>query len=185
MIIAGKGSRGGSKPLQTPPDFLCRDSDRGVSSLLCSIPKPLKASVPRPKDGQSQQLTDFYTMAFKDKKNCVSACEHGQSYLTLRPHGLWPTTVLCPQDILGKNTGVVAISSFRGSFQPRDQIGIPCTAGTFFTTEPSGKRQKLCTSKCKTQLCTPETPFDCLLTASLGEGQAEKHKEFKETVASK
>ena len=33
----------------------------------------------------------------------------------------------------------VAISSFRGSSRPRDQIHSSCTAGKFFATEPPGK----------------------------------------------
>ena len=33
----------------------------------------------------------------------------------------------------------VAISSSRGSSQPRDQTQVPCTAGRFFLSEPPGK----------------------------------------------
>ena len=58
-----------------------------------------------------------------------------QPWPTLQPHGLQPTRRLCPCGILQW----VAISSSRGSSQPRDQTWGPCTAGRFFTTEPPGK----------------------------------------------
>ena len=38
----------------------------------------------------------------------------------------------------------VAISFSRGSSQLRDQIRIVCIAGAFFTAEPPGKPQKMC-----------------------------------------
>ena len=38
----------------------------------------------------------------------------------LRPRGLQPSRLLCPWDSSGKNTGVVAMPSSRGSSQPRD-----------------------------------------------------------------
>ena len=37
----------------------------------------------------------------------------------------------------------VAISSFRGSFQPRGQTSSSALAGGFFTTEPTGKPPEL------------------------------------------
>ena len=49
------------------------------------------------------------------------------------------TRFLCPWDSLGKNTGVVAMPSSRGSSQSRDQTRVSCTAGRFFTAEPPGK----------------------------------------------
>ena len=62
----------------------------------------------------------------------------------LRPSGLKPTSLLCPWDSPGKNTGVGCISFSRGSSQPRDwtfRPGIelaslmsPVLAGGFFTT---------------------------------------------------
>ena len=39
----------------------------------------------------------------------------------------------------GRTLEWVAISFFRKSSQPRDQICVSCIAGGFFTTEPSGK----------------------------------------------
>ena len=54
---------------------------------------------------------------------CIHACSVTQSCLTLRSHGLQPTMRLCPWDFPGKSTGVLfAISSSRGSSQPRDRI---------------------------------------------------------------
>ena len=44
----------------------------------------------------------------------------------------------------------VAISSCRGSSQPRDQIHVSCIAGKFFTTEPVGKPRSW-NSYCKIQ----------------------------------
>ena len=46
--------------------------------------------------------------------------------------------------LLGKNPERVAISFSRGSSQLRDQIHIFCIAGAFFTAEPTGKPQKMC-----------------------------------------
>ena len=39
-----------------------------------------------------------------------------QSCLTLQPRGLQPARLLCPWDFSGKNTGVVATSSFGGGW---------------------------------------------------------------------
>ena len=48
---------------------------------------------------------------------------------------LWtvPRPALCPWDSAGKNTGVVAMPSSRGSSQPRGRTWVSCTAGGFFT----------------------------------------------------
>ena len=57
-------------------------------------------------------------------KSSISVlCSAAHSCPTLRPHGLQPISLLCPWDFPGKNTGVLAISSSRGSSQPRDR---PC-----------------------------------------------------------
>ena len=47
---------------------------------------------------------------------------------SLRLYGLYPTRLLCPWDFLGKNTGVVAMPSFRGSPRPRDQTHVSCVS---------------------------------------------------------
>ena len=57
----------------------------------------------------------------------------------LQPCGLQSTRLLCPSDFPGKNIGVVALSSSKGSSQSRDWTHVSCTAGGFFTAEPSGK----------------------------------------------
>jgi len=51
-----------------------------------------------------------------------------------QPHGLWTTRLLCPWDSPGKNTRVVAISSSRGSSQPRSWTQVSQVAGRFFTS---------------------------------------------------
>ena len=43
---------------------------------------------------------------------------------------LWPH--VCPQNFPGKSTGVVAISSSRGSSPPRDQTWVSCIAGRLY-----------------------------------------------------
>ena len=45
---------------------------------------------------------------------------------SLKSHGLQPTRLLCPWNFPGKHTGVVAITSSRGSFQPRNLTCISC-----------------------------------------------------------
>ena len=45
-----------------------------------------------------------------------------------QPFGLEPTRLLCLWDSPGKNTGVVAMPSSRGSSQPRDQTHISCVS---------------------------------------------------------
>ena len=57
---------------------------------------------------------------------------------SLRPHGLKHTSLLCPYDSPGKNTGVGSHSLLQGIFPTGDQTHISCTAGRFFTTEPGG-----------------------------------------------
>ena len=47
------------------------------------------------------------------------------------------------RDFPGKKTGVGCISFSMGSSRPRDQTTISCTAGGFFTAEPSGKPGEL------------------------------------------
>ena len=53
----------------------------------------------------------------------VCVCVHAkspQSCLTVRPHGLQPTRLLCPWDSQARILEWVAMPSFRGSSQPRD-----------------------------------------------------------------
>ena len=57
----------------------------------------------------------------------------------LWPHGLKPTRLLCPRDFPGKNTGVVAISFFRGSYNSGIKLVSPALAGKCFTIKPPRK----------------------------------------------
>ena len=59
--------------------------------------------------------------------------------LTLRPHGLYPTRLLCPWDFLGKNTGVGCHLLVQGSSWSRIKSASPALAGGFFTAEPPKK----------------------------------------------
>ena len=59
----------------------------------------------------------------------------------LWPYGLWLTRLLCPWDSPGKDIGWVAISSSKGSSQPRDWTWIPCIScisGRFFPLSCQG-----------------------------------------------
>ena len=55
------------------------------------------------------------------------------------PRGLKPSRLLCPWNSVNKNTGVVAVSFFRASSQPRNWTEVSCIAGRFFTVELLGK----------------------------------------------
>ena len=46
----------------------------------------------------------------------VTTCVRAQSCLTLRPHGLQPTSLLCPWNFPGKNTGVGCHFLLQGIF---------------------------------------------------------------------
>ena len=48
---------------------------------------------------------------------------------SLRPHGLWPSRLLCPGDSAGKDTGVGSHSFLQGIFLTQ----VSCSAGGFFT----------------------------------------------------
>ena len=52
---------------------------------------------------------------------------------SLRPHGLWPTRLLCPRSSPGNNTLVGCHSFLQGLFPPRDRTRVSCIAGRFFT----------------------------------------------------
>ena len=56
-----------------------------------------------------------------------------QSCLTLRSYGVQPSSLFCPWDFSGKNTGGVALSCSRGSSRPTDKTRVSCVAGGFFT----------------------------------------------------
>ena len=71
---------------------------------------------------------------------------------SLRPHGLWPTRLLCPWNSLSKNTGVGCHALLQEIFQSRDQTHvscISCATDRFFTSEPP---EKPLNAKCKAQM---------------------------------
>ena len=78
----------------------------------------------------------FSTFLFSKEyiKHNMHSWVHAQSYLTLcNPMELKPARLLCPWDSWGKNTGVVAITFFRGSSRLRDWTWVSCIAGRVFT----------------------------------------------------
>ena len=66
---------------------------------------------------------------------------------SLRPHGAWPTRLLCPFDPPGKNTGVGCHALLQGIFPTQGSnpqlLCLQYWLGVFFTTEPPGK-PRLC-----------------------------------------
>ena len=58
---------------------------------------------------------------------------------SLRPHGLWPTRLLCPWDCPGKNTGVGCHASSRGSFNPGIKPRFLALQADSLPSEPLGK----------------------------------------------
>ena len=83
-------------------------------------------------------------------KVLVPGVQQSESVIHVHMH-TQPSPTLCdPMDCSSPGSSVygifqarilewVAISSPKGSFQPRDQTRTCCVAGGFFTTEPSGK----------------------------------------------
>ena len=64
---------------------------------------------------------------------CVCVCTQLLQSCLILCNGLLPARLLYSWNSPGKNTGVVATFSFRGSSWPRDQTCISCIAGVFFT----------------------------------------------------
>ena len=73
-----------------------------------------------------QQVLSSYFMCV-----CVS---HSVMSVSLRPHGLQPTRLLCPQNFPGKNAAVGCHCLLQGIFPI-----FPALAGRFFTTVPPGE----------------------------------------------
>ena len=62
---------------------------------------------------------------------CTRTCPHMLSSSvvsdSLQPHGLQPARLLCPQNFLGKNTGVDCHSLLQGIFLTEgSNLGLPC-----------------------------------------------------------
>ena len=97
-------------------ESLCCPPEMAASLLICyaaakslqscpTLCDPIDSSLPgSPIPGILQARTlEWVAISFSN------ACMHAkslQSCPTLRPHGQQPTRLLCPQDSLGKNTGV-------------------------------------------------------------------------------
>ena len=61
------------------------------------------------------------------------------SYLTLRPHGLWPASLLRPEDSPGKNTGEGSHSLLQGIFiNPGIEPRSPALRADSLPSEPLG-----------------------------------------------
>ena len=65
----------------------------------------------------SLPLSHFYILCV-----CVSSVVSD----SLRPHGPWPTCLLCAWDFPGKKTGAGSLPSSKGYSRPRDQTHISC-----------------------------------------------------------
>ena len=82
----------------------------------------------------------------------ASVCTQiSQSCLTLRPHGLQLSRLLCPWDFPGKNIGVGCSFLLQGIFPTQElnlHLRVSCIAGRFFTAEsPFMNRIKVAASK--------------------------------------
>ena len=80
-------------------------------------------------------------LSYAPYRMCVCLLSHSVVSDSLWSHGLQTVRVLCPWDFWGKNTGGVAISSSRGSSQPRIKQAFSVSlavAGRFFTIESLG-----------------------------------------------
>ena len=65
--------------------------------------------------GKALGREEFITIVIQFEKWKVKVLV-SQSCLTLWPHGLWPTRLLCPWNSLGKNNGVGSHSLLQGIF---------------------------------------------------------------------
>ena len=75
-------------------------------------------------------LGDMYIYPYLDKMKVLVT----QPCLTLWPHRLWPSRLLCPWDSPGKNPGVSSHSLLQGIFPTQgSNPGISLTAGRLFT----------------------------------------------------
>ena len=70
----------------------------------------------------------------------VCCCLVAQLFQTLwQPNGLYPSRLLCPWNIPGKDMEWVAISFSGRSSDPTIEHTSPALASGFFSTEPPGK----------------------------------------------
>ena len=88
---------------------------------------------------------------------------------SLRPHGLWPTRLLCPWNSPGKNTGVGSHSLLQGTFPtPGLNLGLlHCRQILYRLSQPGSPRVTCRRPHEVTQLCrTLCDPKDCSLPGS-------------------
>ena len=57
---------------------------------------------------------------------CMYVFNHLVMSDSLQPHGLWPSSLLCPWDSPGKNAGVGCYFLLQEIFPTRDQTQISC-----------------------------------------------------------
>ena len=90
---------------------------------------------------------------------------------SLQPQGLQPTSLLCPWESPGKNTGVGCHLLLQGVFLTQGSnpsLLSPVLAGSFFTSEPPGKpRQSQMSSRRNTKhqntVCLNSRPLSGML----------------------
>ena len=94
---------------------------------LCLAPGPCSACWARCRPGwapaewwQRTCVTRALTGLREPRAACLLCVQLSQACPTLWPHGLQPARLLCPWDSPGKNIGVGAMPSPRGSSRPRD-----------------------------------------------------------------
>ena len=75
----------------------------------------------------------------KQSSTLLLLFSHEVMSISLQPHGLQPTRLLCPWDFPGKNTGVGRHFLLQGGLPNPGIKSVSPFAGGFFTTEPPGK----------------------------------------------
>ena len=73
------------------------------------------------------ELSNFRTSELKMRVDLLFSCSVLSD--SWQPYGLQPTGLPCPWDFPGKNSGVDCPLISRGSFRPRNQTRVSCTAG--------------------------------------------------------
>ena len=84
------------------------------------------------------EIMDFFLMS------TLCVCSLSVMSDSLRPHGLWPTQLLCPRHFPGRNTGVECHFLFQLIFPTQGSnlhLGSPTLAGRFFTTNTTREAQ--------------------------------------------
>ena len=107
-----------------------------VQSVTGWQPTPL--STERILNGtQNSLLESCYVEMIMQQWFSTHCCSVAESCLTLRPHGLYPTRLLCPRNSPGKNTGVCChcLHFPHSGIEPR----FPMLQVDSLPSEPSGK----------------------------------------------